>query len=559
MSCPRSMPSAKETAMLVPHREKLSRFNLNFAVGLVIVIGASLLLASTASGQTITGAISGAVIDPNGAKVPGATITLTNDQTNDKREQPTNDAGLFRFASVQPGVYTLKIEHAGFETLQRTKVVLSANENLALGDLTLKTGQVTETVTITSEGQIVEKESSDLTARLTSDQINLISTKGRDVTSLLRLLPGTSNVPDIEAVGNGFGTTLPTFSGQRTRSTVATADGLNASEPSGSNLLSMTTSLDAISEVKVLRDNYAAEYGNNGGAMINIVTKGGGRDYAGTAYYFLRNEDLNAANFFNNKAGLKRALYRFNYWGFNYGGPLPLPRFGEGGPALWRGKAFFFFNLEKPHTITPTDPVFVTVPTALERIGDFSQSRNSSGAVPVVLNPATGLQFPGNKIPSGLINKSTQNLLNYFPLPNSPTASNPGRYVFQRSVDVPKHSYLVRFDVKPTNNDSIYFKAQWWTSDNEGTATSGWPNGANGVDRWGIRSHYLYTDDGRSANWVHVFNSAVVNEFNVGWRTDTEGFIPTTGFAEGLRRDTLNYTAPQLFPQNNKLNLVPIE
>jgi hypothetical protein len=83
----------------------------------------------------------------------------------------------------------------------------------------LKTGQVTETVTITSEGQIVEKESSDLTARLTSDQINLISTKGRDVTSLLRLLPGTSNIADIEAVGNGFGTTLPTFSGQRTRST----------------------------------------------------------------------------------------------------------------------------------------------------------------------------------------------------------------------------------------------------------------------------------------------------------------------------------------------------
>jgi hypothetical protein len=83
-------------------------------------------------------------------------------------------------------------------------------------------------------------------------------------------------------------------------------------------------------------------------------------------------------------------------------------------------------------------------------------------------------------------------------------------------------------------------------------------NGANGVDRWGIRSHYLYTDDGRSVDWVHVFNAAVVNEFNVGWRTDTEGFIPTTGFAEGLRRDALHYTAPQLFPSNNKLNLVPL-
>jgi len=113
---------------------------------------------------------------------------------------------------------------------------VSANEGLALGELKLQPGQVTETVTVTSEGAVVEKETSDLSARLTSDQINLISTKGRDVTSLLRLIPGTSNIPDVEAVGNGFGTTLPNFSGGRSRSTVATVDGLNASEPSGSNL-----------------------------------------------------------------------------------------------------------------------------------------------------------------------------------------------------------------------------------------------------------------------------------------------------------------------------------
>jgi len=517
-----------------------------------------LALTTVANGQSITGVVSGIVMDSSGGVIPGASVTLTSDKFNQGRSITTDSEGRFNFAALQPGSYSLKIERQGFQTLEQKSVILSANENLALGDLKLQPGQVSETVSVTSEGTVVERETSDLTARLTSDQLNLISTKGRDVTSLLRLMPGTSNIPDIEAVGNGFGTTLPNFSGGRARSTVATVDGLNASEPSGSNLLSLTTSLDAIGEVKVLRDNYAAEYGNNGGAMINIVTKGGSKNYRGTAYYFLRNEALNAANFFNNKAGLRRALYRFNYWGFNIGGPMPLPRFGEGGPSLWKNKAFFFFNLEKPHTITPTDPVFVTVPTALERIGNFSQSKNSSGATPVVIDPLTGVQFPGNIIPSFRINQSAQNLLNYFPLPNSPIPTNPGRYVFQRSVDVPKHSYLVRIDFTPTANDSIYFKAQWWTSDNEGTATSGWPNGANGVDRWGIRSHYLYTDDGRSANWVHTFNSSVVNEFNVGWRTDTEGFIPTTGFAEGLSRTALNYTAPQLFPQNNKLNLVPV-
>jgi len=517
-----------------------------------------LLLSCMGLAQTITGTLSGTVTDSSGSVVPGVTVTVTNEQTKDTRVITSNEEGRFSFAALQPGKYLVKLEKAGFQVFELKGTNLSANENLALGDLALQPGQVTESVVVTSEGQLTEKETSDLTARITSDQLNLISTKGRDVTSLLRLLPGTSNIADIEAVGNGFGTTLPNFSGGRARSTVASVDGLNASEPSGSNLLSMTTSIDAIGEVKVLRDNYSAEYGNNGGAMINLVTKGGTSQYKGTAYYFLRNEALNAANFFNNKAGLKRALYRFNYWGFNFGGPLPLPKFGEGGPSLLRGKAFFFFNLEKPHTITPTDPVFVTVPTALERIGDFSQSKNSSGATPIVLDPLTGVQFQGNKIPNTRWNSSAVGLLNYFPLPNSPTASNPGRYVFQRSVDVPKHSYLIRVDLKPSSKDSVYVKAQWWTSDNEGTATSGWPNGSNGVDRWGIRSHYLYTDDGRSGNWVHIFSSTIVNEFNIGFRRDTEGFVPTTGFAESLSRSALHYTAPQLFPSNNKLNLIPI-
>lgn len=551
------MKLTQRTSLLSRHRFSSSR---NWSK-LMLVLLATMLLSMTAVAQSITGSVSGIVTDTNGAAIPGATISLVGELKADARSATTNDAGRFNFAAVQPGRYNLRIEQKGFQVLEQKSVVLSANENLALGTLKLQPGQVAEMVTITSVGTVVEKETSDLTARLTSDQLNLISTKGRDVTSLLRLIPGTSNIPDVEAVGNGFGTTLPNFSGGRSRSTVATVDGLNASEPSGSNLLSMTTSMDAIAEVKVLRDNYAAEYGNNGGAMINIVTKGGGKSYQGTAYYFIRNEALNANNFFSNKAGLKRPIYRFNYWGFNFGGPLPLPRFQEGGPSLKKGKAFFFFNMEKPHTITPTDPVTVTVPTALERIGNFSQSINSSGAKPIILDPLTGLAFNNNIIPTGRINQSMQNVLNYYPLPNSPVATNPGRYVFQRSVDVPKSSYLFRLDFTPTAKDTIYYKAQWWTSDNEGTATSGWPNGANGVDRWGIRSHYLYKDNGwpGSVSWVHVINSSLVNEFNFGMRHDSEGFIPTTGFAEGLSRTALNYTAPQLFPANNTLlNLIPL-
>ena len=544
-----------------------------------LLVAISLLaFAAPAQAQTITGSISGAVTDSTGSVSPSATIMLASEKTGLTRTAATNGEGRFNFAALQPGSYSLKIERQGFQAFEQRNIILSANENLALGDLKLQPGQVSETVSVMTEGAVIERESSDLTARLTSDQINLIAVKGRDITSLLRLLPGTSNNDDIEGAGDGFGTDLPNISGQRGRSTVPTIDGLFAGEPSGSNKLSMTINQDAVAEVKVLRNNYGAEYGNNGGAIINIVSKGGGKDYAGSVYYFLRNESLNATPFFNNKQRVRKPLYRHLYPGGNFSGPMPLPKFGEGGDFWLKDKAFFFFSYEKPHQITPNDPRFVTVPSALERAGDFSQSINSSNAKVFVRDPllpgnctaadssgcfrdpsrATAANPLGlNIIPVARFNASGLALLNYFPLPNTfgGAGGSAFNYVAQSPTDVPKRSMVIRFDIKPSNADSIYWKAQWWTSDNLGTGTSGWPGNDN--NRWGINSHYLYKDNGWSANWTRVINPNVVNEFNFGMRHDSEGFIPGDGEIEGLQRSALNYTAPQLFPQNNHLGTIP--
>src|SRR5215475_8525095 len=520
----------------------------------------AVFLCGLAMAQTITGTISGTVVDASGKVIAGANVMLTNEQTAITRVATTNDEGDFTITSLQPGVYTIKVESRGFRSYQRTNNVLSANEHLALGKLTLEVGNLAEVVTTVAAGAMVETESSDLTARLTADQIQLISTKGRDITSLLRLIPGTSYDDDIESLGEGFGTNLPNISGQRGRSAVATIDGLNAAEPSGSNKISMSINQDAVGEIKILRNNYAAEYGNNGGAIINIVSKGGTNDYKGSAYYFGRNEALNASPFFTNKANLPKPLYRQNIWGFNFGGPIQLPKkvFGPAGFEN-RDKAFFFVSVEKPHTITPTDPVFVTMPTALERRGNFSQSIDNAGRPISVIDPLTGAQFPGNIIPADRINRSGLALLNFFPLPNTPggrTAAGAAyNYVFQQSVNVPKHSYLIRFDVHPTEKDTVYWKGQWWTSDNVGLGTSGWPSGD--ANRWGIDSHYLYEDNGWSTNWVHIFSPSIVNEFNFGMRHDSEGFIPADGVIDRLTKTALNYTAPQLFPQNNHLDTIP--
>jgi hypothetical protein len=223
----------------------------------------------------------------------------------------------------------------------------------------------------------------------------------------------------------------------------------------------------------------------------------------------------------------------------------------------------------------------VTVPTALERRGDFSQSVNSTNAKVFVRDPliTTGncnatdqsacFRDPSratadnplglNIIPQSRWNASGAAILNFFPLPNQlggrTTTGGAFNYVIQKSVDVPKRSQVIRLDFKPTDRDSFYGKAQWWTSDNEGFDTSGWPG--NAENRWGISSHYLYKDNGLSINWVHIFSPAVVNEFTIGARHDSEGFVPSDGEIERLSRTTLNYTAPQLFANNNTLGTIP--
>ncbi|CDM65033.1 TonB-dependent receptor [Pyrinomonas methylaliphatogenes] len=512
------------------------------------------IAGSQARAQIVTGTISGTVTDPSGGVIPGATVTLTNQRTRDVRTLSTNEAGRFSFAAVQPGTYSLKIERSGFQTLVRSDVVLSANENLALGELQLQPGQVSETVTVTSQGAVVETESSDLSSRLTADQIELISVKGRNVTSLLRTMPGVTYEDDSDATGESFGQVIPNIGGMRARSALATVDGLMGNDVSGSNRLSHTINMDAIAEVKVLLNNYAAEYGNQGGAQINVVTKSGGRDYHGSAYYYIRNEALNANNFFNNKNGLPRPLYRHNTWGANLGGPVQIPKLF---PNRDRKRLFFFYSIERPYTITPVSPVRVTVPTERERRGDFSQTFTQSGQLIVIRDPLTGQPFPGNIIPPDRINKSGQALLNFFPLPNAQSsfAQTGTNYVMQESLHVPKLSNVARVDFR-TDKDTIYWKGQTWLSDTEGYSTPGWPSGA--TNRWGVlKTHYRYSDNGMTINWTRVLNQRMVNEAFVGLRHSMEEFIPSDGELNRILRSTLGYTAPQLYPDQNPLGIIP--
>jgi hypothetical protein len=314
-----------------------------------ILLLAVLVVAVPAAAQN-TGSVSGTVIDSTGQVIPGATVTLTNERTADVRTQTSGSRGEFVFRAVAPGSYTAKIELSGFRSLETRSNVLNANGQLDLGQLKLEVGALTEVVTVVSEGTVVERKNSDYSGLLTSNQISQMQTKGRDVMSLLRLVPGVRYENDIEAMGDSFGSNVPNIGGQRRAWNQVTVDGMNGNELSGTARFSSAINLDAIAEVKVLLNTYKAEFGRSGGANIQIVSKSGSTDYRGSGYWYARRDSWNATPWENNRNGIAKPKYHIDTPGFNLGGPLKIPGlFNQQGEK----KAFFFYSVEAPQVQRP--------------------------------------------------------------------------------------------------------------------------------------------------------------------------------------------------------------
>ena len=506
------------------------------------------LLAGGASAQSVSGSISGTVADPTHQVVPGATVTLVNEDTGARRTVPSNDAGAFVFTAVQPAVYTVRIEMSGFSTVERKNITLPANEALSIGTVTLAVGGLTETITTTAEGSFVQTTSSERSALITDKQLEMVAVRGRDVVSLLRVLPGVSYQGESEAPGGSFGTTTPNISGNRNSWNTVTVDGLVGNDLGSPQIFSGTINFDAIGEVKVQLNNYQAENGRNGGAMISVVTKSGTKDYKGTAYAYKRHEKLNANDFFNNRNGIAKPLYRYTTLGATLGGPVP---------GAWRDKLFFFYSFENWETKVPQPVRSVTVPTALERQGDFSQSFTQAGALIVIRDPLTGQPFPNNRIPADRINPNGLALLNVFPLPNALDRSVTGgnyNYQVQESLDVPRHQHLGRVDFRPTAKDAFYTRASTWYADNQGFAVPA------GAANWGLLGqHYTFKDFSLINDYTRILSSSLVNELSVGYRHSTEaGSALSQQGLDAVTRNRIGYTLGQFTPAINPLGIIPV-
>ena len=221
-----------------------------------------------------------------------------------------------------------------------------------------------------------------------------------------------------------------------------------------------------------------------------------------------------------------------------------------------RDKLFFFYSYENWDTLTPNPVRQVTTPTAAERNGDFSQSRDQNGNLIVVRDPITRQPFPDNKIPASLLNKNGQALLGVFPMPNQLDRSITGgnyNYQMQESIEVPRYQHLVRIDYRPSTQDAFYGRYSRWFSDNKGYGVD------SGSANWGLlKQHYRFLDNSAVGNYTRVLGSSMVNELAVGFRYSTEAG-PQVDDAElqSRTRQAVGYTLGQFYPELNPSNLVP--
>jgi hypothetical protein len=535
----------------------------------------AVVLGSATFAQTTSGTITGTVTDQSGAVVPGAKITLTDENTHDSRDATGSDTGEFVFAALRPSTYTISIEKSGFQSLKQTGLVLNQGARLALGELRLTVGQSTESVTITSQAPPINTEGADTAPALSAAQLANIPVAGRDVMNLLRVLPGVGSVPMFPwgeagpndpagpaSNGGQFGSFTPQVGGSRLFWNTVLVDGQVGSNPDFPGLFMSAMSMDAVSEAKIISHNYTAEYGRNPGPTISLVTKSGSSQFHGTAYGYKRHEGFNANDFFNNRNGLAKPLYRFGTLGVAVGGPIFIP----GHFNTDRRKLFFFFSHEYWNTKLPQGITYLTVPTAAEKAGDFSQTIDQGGNLRVINDPTTGAPFQGNKIPSSRINPNGLTLLNFLPLPTQLDRSvTQGAYNFawQDICDIPKRLDSLKLDYYPHEKDLISLHPRNWSSD-----TRAYSDGCRVLGFGGnlpiFKHHYKYLTNSAVLNWTHTFSPSMINEFGIGFTGEKERgpadnlFGRTvSNYFDPVTRSHNGFTLGQLYPGANNYDVLP--
>ncbi len=376
---------------------------------LLVVLAASALLC-----QVEQGSITGIVTDASGAVVPAVRLVVRNVQTGVEAATVANTVGFYTVPYLHPGVYDVSVEAPGFKKARVTGVNLTVGL-IATVNVTLEVGAVQNEVTVRATAVMLEQQSSSLGAVVDMARILEMPLSGRNPYALVLTAPGV-----LPKGGAGAG---PIVNGGRSNTSEILLDGAETRN-STTNDINYTPPLEAVQEFKVITNNFSAEYGRSGGGVLTAATRAGVNEIHGSFYEFLRNDKLNANSWLSNRQGLKKTFFRRNEFGASMGGPVLVPRLYNG-----RDKTFFFFNWEQIPQRSPDD-INVTVPTPLERDGDFSATLDSSGSLIRIFDPATTRpdaaragrftrdQFPSNRVPSARFDPIALKVMQFFPLPN---------------------------------------------------------------------------------------------------------------------------------------------
>ncbi len=376
----------------------------------------------TARAQSVYGTIAGTVTDASGATIADTTVTLTNLGTSEKHTMQSSASGEYTFGNVLPRRYRIEGEKNGFKKFVRDPIVVEIESGLRI-DIALQVGALSETVEVKAEAPLLQPETQSLGQVVEGRLVTESPLNGRNPLALVALSPGV--VPQGSPSGGNYSGGSPVGAnpfalgdfqiggGQAGQSSIL-LDGV-ATNGAYLNIVTVIPTQDAIQEFKIQTNNLGPEYGRFAGGVINLSTKSGSNSWHGSGYEFLRNKVLNANDFFDNRNGVPIPALTQNQFGVNVGGPIV------------KNKLFFFSSYEG-YRLRKGNPLTTTVPTALERAGDFSQSGSPIYDPLTSSSCASGggtcrTQFAGNSI-AGRIDPTAQALLSYFPMPNRPGEIN---------------------------------------------------------------------------------------------------------------------------------------
>ena len=524
-----------------------------------------------AYGQGVTGQMSGTVVDASSGVLAGAAVRLTAVDTKQERSFTTGSNGAFSFTGLIPGTYTLNVGMAGFKSYVQNGIRIGAQERVDLNTISLSIGDVTSTVEVSAGAVRVATDSSDRAISIGLRQIEDTPTRGRNPLSLIMTLPGVQTVASNDFRGwSGGG--IPAVNGGRTGQIILNLDGVASQDSGNLNPGYLSPSIDAISEVKLLVSNYTAEYGGRTGGQLTFTIKSGTPQFHGSAFYYWRHETLNGNEFFNNKNGIARQRYRYQNPGGTIGGPLLIPgtRFNKN-----RQNLFFFFSADYLRNKNRIDNTF-TMPSALERAGDFSQTVTTQGVQVPIFDPLNNqTQFPNNRIPASRFSPAGSAMLNLFPLPDAqglaldPTGQRGFNFRAILPQSRPNQDKVLRFDYNPTSKINTYLRLIQDYQAVDGYAGTVGPVGG----AWGQFPHsYNVTAAGAVGTVIYTVSPTIITETTWGVNRGKQGVNPiddvTTTATGGTRTYADNQLPlknsagqaiplPRIFRGSNVLNLLP--